>query len=85
MPLKSLHIEISVALLQHHSYLSAYLIVGILYISIFYQLGGDKTGKNPTPNDNRSRSLNSKDPVGQAAITNHENQIRKNIVEDEDE
>ena len=55
------------------------------YKLLIYQLGGDKTGKNPTPNDNRSRSLNSKDRVGQADITNHENQIRKNIEEDEEE
>ncbi len=49
------------------------------------QLGGEKTGKNPTPNDNRSRSLNSKDPVGQAASRNHENQIRENSEEEQDE
>ena len=30
----------------------------------------------PTPNDDRSRSKNDKDPVGQAAEANHQEQVK---------
>lgn len=40
-------------------------------------------GRHPTPNDDRSRSLNEWDPVGQAAKINHERQVAENQARDE--
>jgi len=36
---------------------------------------GGRGGRSPTPNDDRSRSMNRQDPVGQAAIDNRANQL----------
>ena len=39
---------------------------------------GGRGGRSPTPNDDRSRSMNPQDPVGQAAAANTARQIRAN-------
>ena len=35
-------------------------------------------GQHPTPNQNRSRSMNKQDPVGQVAKIHHEKQVAEN-------
>ena len=39
---------------------------------------GGRGGRSPTPNDDRSRSMNPQDPVGQAAMANTASQLRGN-------